>query len=152
MKTEVIPSRTITFEVLGTPAPKGAMTAFPIRKAGALTGRVAVTARSSERQREWTNRVLSVVRGIAEDVELLDEPVVVTMRFYMPKPKAAPKRRRTWPDRAPDIDKLARLVLDAMTGTLLADDARVVELHVGKDYPDNGWTGVEVLVYPRQTA
>jgi crossover junction endodeoxyribonuclease RusA len=144
---ELTGTRLIQFRVDGIPAPKGAMSAFPIRKAGALTGKVVVTARGSAKQTEWTNRVLSVVRQVAEDNEFLTGPVSVTVRFYLPKPKSAPKRR-TFPDRAPDIDKLARLVLDAITGTLIEDDARVVYLQAIKQYAEGGERpGAEVQVW-----
>jgi crossover junction endodeoxyribonuclease RusA len=125
------------FRVDGIPGPKGAMSAFPIRKAGALTGKVVVTARSSGKVKEWTNRVLSVVREVAEGRDLLTGPVSVTLRFYLPRPKSAPKSRR-FPDRAPDLDKLARLLLDAITGTLIEDDARVVYLQAIKQYVADG--------------
>lgn len=136
----------IEFRVDGIPAPKGAMRAFPIRKAGALTGRVAVTARGSAKQTEWTNRVLSVVREVAVDHELLTGPVSVRVTFHLPKPKSAPKSKR-FPDKAPDIDKLARLVLDAMTGTLIEDDARVVFLQAIKQFAEDR-PGADVELWP----
>jgi Holliday junction resolvase RusA-like endonuclease len=48
----------------------------------------------------------------------------------------------------PDIDKLTRAILDGLTdGGLLADDARVVELHITKRYPTPGDpTGVGIDV------
>jgi Holliday junction resolvase RusA-like endonuclease len=50
------------------------------------------------------------------------------MVFTLPKPKSAPKRRRSWPNRTPDVSKLARSTEDALTTAgIWADDARVVE-------------------------
>jgi Holliday junction resolvase RusA-like endonuclease len=62
------------------------------------------------------------------------------------KPRSAPKRRRTWPigARSGDVDKLARSVLDSLTGVLFHDDAQVVHLVVSKDYGDA--PGVRVFV------
>lgn len=128
-----------TFTVFGIPAPKGSKSAFPIRKGKArrFTGRVAITERSSAKQREWTARVREVVQAhAAGGAEQLDGPLALTVRFYLPRPKSAPKRRRTWPDRQPDFDKLTRLVLDAMTGALIVDDARIVQAYVEKDYAE----------------
>ena len=35
---------------------------------------------------------------------------------------------------APDLDKLTRAVLDALTGVLYLDDKQVIELHARKQY------------------
>lgn len=75
---------------------------------------------------------------IATGARLLGEPrftdaVAVALLFRMPRPKRLPKGI-TQPVRARsgDIDKLARLALDALTGTLLDDDVQVCELHARK--------------------
>lgn len=67
----------------------------------------------------------------------LDGPLVVRMVFTMPKPASAPKRRRTWPHRIPDLSKLIRSTEDALTAAgVWADDARVVEYErTAKVYP-----------------
>jgi Holliday junction resolvase RusA-like endonuclease len=63
-------------------------------------------------------------------------PLAVELCFTMRKPVSAPKTRRTWPIVYPDVDKLARAVLDAATLTgLWHDDAQVVDLHAWKVYP-----------------
>jgi Holliday junction resolvase RusA-like endonuclease len=55
-------------------------------------------------------------------------PVKIDMIFTMPKPKSAPKRRRTWPSVTPDLSKLARSTEDALTQVgFYEDDARIVE-------------------------
>lgn len=46
--------------------------------------------------------------------------------------KGAPMR----PVTKPDVDKLARAVLDALTGHAFRDDSQVVDLHVVKAYSD----------------
>lgn len=67
----------------------------------------------------------------------LDEPLTVDMVFTVPKPASAPKRRRTWPMRMPDVSKLARSTEDALTDAgIWRDDARVVEYgRLAKVYP-----------------
>ncbi len=58
----------------------------------------------------------------------LDAPIVARMVFTMPKPASAPKKRRTWPMRTPDLSKLIRSTEDALTAAgVWADDARVVD-------------------------
>lgn len=58
----------------------------------------------------------------------LDGPLLVEMVFTMRKPASAPKRRRTWPQSAPDLSKLLRSTEDALTSAgVWRDDSRVVE-------------------------
>ena len=53
---------------------------------------------------------------------------VATDIAALPKPASAPKKRRTWPDKYPDVSKLARSTEDALSDAgMWADDARVVE-------------------------
>jgi crossover junction endodeoxyribonuclease RusA len=128
----------VAFTVWGIPAPKGSKRAFAIRKGGRPTGRVAVVDDSKPTLRDWTRAVNDVIQGLAASgTARLDGPVGLSVEFWMPKPKSAPKRRRTWPDRKPDIDKLLRALLDPMTGVLIEDDARVVALHAWKNYAED---------------
>jgi crossover junction endodeoxyribonuclease RusA len=66
--------------------------------------------------------------------------VAIELHFGLPKPKSAPKRRRVWPDKRPDLDKLIRAVLDALTQVIFADDSQVVEIRATKDYVAPGVT------------
>ena len=69
----------------------------------------------------------------------LDQPLRVRMIFTLPKPSSAPKRKRTWPMRTPDLSKLIRSTEDAITTAgFWADDARVVECTAAKRYPGEG--------------
>jgi Holliday junction resolvase RusA-like endonuclease len=62
--------------------------------------------------------------------------VSVEMTFTMPKPKSAPKTRRTWPATRPDLSKLVRSTEDALTDAgAWEDDARVVYCVASKVYP-----------------
>jgi crossover junction endodeoxyribonuclease RusA len=67
----------------------------------------------------------------------LDGPLQAQMVFTLHKPVSAPKRRRTWPDRYPDLSKLIRSTEDALTDAgAWADDARVVRyVDTGKVFP-----------------
>jgi len=70
-------------------------------------------------------------------------PVSIHLEFLLPKPKSAPKRRRTYATKRPDLDKLARAILDSVTHILIEDDAQVVEITATKDY---GQPGVRVTI------
>ena len=76
-----------------------------------------------------------------------DCPVTVAATFFMPKPK---RPRFLLPAVKPDIDKLARALLDGMKdGGLLAEDSRVVNLAAKKKYADSE-DGVGVLVVVKE--
>ena len=45
----------------------------------------------------------------------------------------------------PDIDNLAKLVLDALNAHVWEDDSQIMELHLYKYYSDNPETIVEIL-------
>jgi Holliday junction resolvase RusA-like endonuclease len=62
----------------------------------------------------------------------LDGALELTVTFWFPRPKSAKKGAR-WKTTAPDVDKLARAVGDALkiAGTIV-DDARIVRLVVEK--------------------
>lgn len=63
----------------------------------------------------------------------IDGAVSVQLDFTMPRPVRTPKRRTPAAIKKPDVDKLARAVLDAvgMAGTW-GDDAQVIGLHCTK--------------------
>lgn len=145
----------ITFTVYGEPVPKGSKSAFAIRKGGVLTGKVAMVEGNKKRQSEWKARVHTAAQLAAGNgAQLFDGPVHLAVHFWLTKPVSAPKRRRTWPIRKPDIDKLLRGLLDPLTGVLLADDARIVSLQATKDYvADGGRPGADVVLWllPEET-
>lgn len=73
-------------------------------------------------------------------------PVIVAITFALPRPQSAPKRV-THPTKKPDLDKLARLVCDGLTGILFADDAQIVDLRCRKVFAD-GAPGCDVIGAP----
>jgi crossover junction endodeoxyribonuclease RusA len=140
----------IRFTVLGNPRTQGSKTAFVTRR-----GKVAlVEGRRPESRRafaDWRAALADEARSWQETSGapgLIEGPVAVVLRFSLTRPASHPKRRRTWPTgaRSGDVDKLTRAVGDALTGTLIRDDAQVVGLAVVKEWGDP--PGVEVEVRP----
>lgn len=123
------------FEVDGLPIPQGSKT---IAKAGR---KVWLRDANAAKLKPWRARVAAA----ADFGVTLDGPVLVAAVFYMPRPK----KPRWWrPAVKPDVDKLARALMDGMTdGGLLADDARVTDLILMKRY---GEPGVRVLAVEEQ--
>jgi Holliday junction resolvase RusA-like endonuclease len=61
-------------------------------------------------------------------------PMRLAVAFHLPRPKGLPKTKDTAHVKAPDCDKCARCVLDALSGVVYRDDAQVVRLEVSKQY------------------
>ena len=105
----------------GTPAPQGSK-----RHVGN-----GVMIESSKKVRPWRQDVKAAAEAWRERNGMpapLDCPIVVRMVFTLPKPSSAPKTKRTYPMRTPDLSKLARSTEDALTDAgVWKDDARVVE-------------------------
>lgn len=130
----------LQFLVYGRPAPQGSK-----RFVGVRGGR-GVLVESSKAVKPWRELVHAAaveLRGhlpgaVGRLPEPLDGPLVLRMVFTLPKPAGAPKRRRTYPDRMPDLSKLARSTEDALVSAgLIADDARIVEYErLAKVYPN----------------
>jgi len=120
---------TWTFFVDGVPATKGS---WKVSR-GKLRP-------DNERERPWANAVAWTAN--AAGVKPLAGPVKLTIDLYFPKPK---KPTNVFPSRN-DVDKLARSVMDALTGIAWADDQQVVELFVTKQWQAERGPGAEVYV------
>src|SRR5690348_16047198 len=97
--------RPLRIVVIGTPGPQGSK-----RHVG--HGRMI---ESSKKVKPWRQDVKAAALAVRGDRPPIDGPVIVRMVFTLPKPASAPKRRRTWPDKKPDLSKLARSTEDALT-------------------------------------
>lgn len=151
----------IAFTVRGIPAPQGSKRAFRNRH----SGRVALVE-SSKRVAPWRSDVrdaaLAAIAGHPEHGQHsavpFHAPVMVDLSFTLPRPKShygsgrnatalKPWAMAARPGSKPDLDKLVRAVLDALSGLVWDDDALVVALHAAKFYAGLGiHPGVHVRV------
>jgi len=135
----------LDFFVPGDPAPQGSKRYLGPGK----------MVESSKRTAPWRADIQRAAEAAMKPRHeaLWKVPVYVQLDFYLARPKShfgtgrnAQKIKESapnWPGR-PDIDKLARAVLDALTGLVIADDSTVVELLASKSYGRR--PGVAVLV------
>jgi crossover junction endodeoxyribonuclease RusA len=83
-------------------------------------------------------------------VRLIDGFCRVDLVFTLPRPKSVPKSRRARPTTKPDLDKLVRAALDAISlpkyVQLLTDDSIVTDLHAAKRYADHTQPGVRIFI------
>lgn len=121
----------ITFTCYGTPIPKGSTKAFYVAK----LGRAIVTA-DNRRSKPWQESITDKAREVMAGRPPLERetPVAIYARFFMPRPKSAPKRV-TEHLHKPDLDKLLRLLKDGLTRAgVYHDDAQVVFTVASKDF------------------
>lgn len=130
----------IKFRVNGTPAPQGSK-----RHVGG--GRMVEMSKAVGPWREAVRHEASMVlMGAGPPCEL---PVSVTVVFILRRPKShygSGQNANTvklsappYPATRPDVDKLARAVLDGLVmGGVMADDSQVVSLNCAKVYASNG--------------
>lgn len=68
----------------------------------------------------------------------LDGSISLAIRFYLPRPKRLIWKRRPMPevysDKRPDIDNLAKAVIDGLNGIAFRDDGQIADLHVTKKF------------------
>ncbi|WP_063824721.1 RusA family crossover junction endodeoxyribonuclease [Nocardia pseudovaccinii] len=94
----------------------------------------------------WRERVALAAHG--HGFTVLTGAVVVDLEFVRPRPVSTPKSRTPPATKKPDIDKLSRAILDALTGIAFGDDAQVTDLRSRKRLAERGETpGVYIAVF-----
>lgn len=112
----------VEFFVPGRPAPQGSK-----RHVGR-----GIMVESSKALGPWRERVAIAAHNASRDMFPKGEAVGVYIMFVMPRPSGTPKRSTPPAVKRPDIDKLSRAVLDAITDVLIQDDSAVVTLYAVK--------------------
>ena|ERR1043166_1741242 len=123
----------IKITVIGLPAPMGSKRFVGTSKSG--RGIMIESSKNVKPWREAVKYAAMEVIGRGPNTAI-SGPVAVSMTFTLPKPKSAPKKRRSWPDRKPDVSKLVRATEDALTDIgAWEDDARIIDLTARKVFP-----------------
>jgi crossover junction endodeoxyribonuclease RusA len=122
----------LTFDVSGEPASQGSHSV--------IHGRIVQV--NSAKHKRWRNAVaFAALDLVGPDWELIDEPVELSVIFYLPRPKTA---TRDFPAVMPDLDKLIRSVGDSLTGTIIRDDSRIIAISAQKRYADDRGSGAVI--------
>lgn len=123
-------TRALEVFVPGTPAPQGSK-----RHVGG-----GVMIESSKAVKPWREDVRAGCLAVWDDIPL-DEPVHLIIEFVRKRPATAPKRSTPPAVTKPDLDKLARAVMDAIgSAGVWVDDSRVVSLTCSKRIAEIGET------------
>lgn len=145
--------------VIGLPAPQGSKRGFYNKG----LGRVQMVE-SSANVKPWRQDVAAAAQAAIHETpgyEPYTGPVAVAVTFYMPRPLAHYRTGRhagtlkptapTHCDKKPDVDKLLRSTLDALTSSgVFRDDAQVVVISGEKRYADAA-AGARITVSPMVT-
>jgi len=141
--------------VYGQARPQGSPRGF-LSKSGKIV--VTEDTRGNRGYRSWRQSVSLEMLQDAPQTPV-DGPVAVSLRIYVPRPKAhfgtganSAKLKPTAPERPAtgiDVDKILRAVLDAGTGIWWKDDKRVAEIErLARLYADDGPERIEVEARP----
>jgi Holliday junction resolvase RusA-like endonuclease len=144
---------TLEFRVVGVAIPKGSTKAFGYYAKNKRTGDLllnrhgkpillASTSNANPKTKDWAGMV---AQGASQALELLApsdrglllDGVRVTLAFYLPRPQSLPRRVLAH-TKAPDLDKLARNIFDALTNVVFRDDAQIVDVIAMKRYAGPG--------------
>lgn len=157
----------LEFTVLGVASPKGSTKSFiPKRKDGSLVTRadgrpkVVTTNAQGAKGKVWSARVSgrAFEEMVTHDLKLVRHaPMVIEVEFYLPRPKAHYRTGRfahvlrddapAVPSTMPDVDKLIRGVLDALTNVVYGDDGQIVRAVGTKHYGDPARAEIRLARY-----
>jgi crossover junction endodeoxyribonuclease RusA len=126
----------LTFTVPGVAAKKGSTRAF-IPKGW----KRPVITNMDPKAKAWQQLVSEAATQALSRSSLqpfADGPVLLDVWFFLPRPKKFLTKKYAPVDvpliTTPDVDKLARVVVDALTRVVYPDDSRVIDLYVHKRY------------------
>ncbi len=126
----------IAFFVPGIPVPKGSAKSFVYRDKRTGKHRAATCQDNADLQNPWAAMIGLMARenGCTAPAS---GPISVGMQFSMPRPKSHFRTGKNsgmlrldapgFSDKTPDLDKLVRCVLDALTGIVYHDDRQVAK-------------------------
>lgn len=132
--------------VPGRPAPQGSK-----RHVGR-----GILVESSKHVGTWRDdirgTVLAAMNATSHPGHAAGTPVFVALEFVLPRPTSTPKTRTPSAVKRPDLDKLARAVLDALTSAgAWADDSQVVGMVLTKRLAERDETpGCHISIKPRE--
>ena len=124
----------LTIDVSGDPASQGSHSV--------IHGRIVQV--NSAKHKRWRNAVsFAALDLVGPDFEPLDEPLELSVIFYLPRPKSV---TRDFPAVMPDVDKLLRAVFDSLSGIIYVDDSRIITATAQKRYAGDRGVGAVIRV------
>lgn len=134
----------VSFHVSGIATPKGSFTRMPN---GAMLP--AGSNESRKRVANWRNDIRYAALEAMGDNQPIRTAVKIMCEFQMPYPKSSIRKWQWgwWPNiKQPDIDKLLRMLFDALTGIVWVDDSQICYVMCNKVYAWNDKPGVHIVI------
>jgi Holliday junction resolvase RusA-like endonuclease len=129
----------IQLTVEGNPVPQGSF-----RHVG--NGRIIS---ANPKLNAWRQTIADQI-GLQTLERLIEGSIRVDLVFTLERPKSVSRGVRERPTVKPDLDKLVRATLDAISlpryVQLIKDDSQVTDLHAAKRYADHTPPGVQIFV------
>jgi Holliday junction resolvase RusA-like endonuclease len=125
-----------TLWVPGKPQPQGS-------KKGFIINNKVVLVESAKGLKAWREKIKLIAQHSAE-LQKFQGPVHVSLSFYFKKAKSNKTKLHV---QKPDIDKLIRGCLDALTGVVIEDDSNVVSITAYKFWAKGDSEGVLINVW-----
>jgi len=126
--------------VEGNPVPQGSF-----RHVG--NGRIIS---ANPKLNDWRQTIADQI-GLQTPVRLIEGSIRVDLVFTLERPKSVSSGMRAKPTVKPDLDKLVRATLDAISLEryiqLIGDDSQVTDLHAAKRYSDHRRPGVTIMIH-----
>lgn len=137
-------SNAVSFTVSGIPTPKGSFTRM---KNGAMLP--SGTTESRKRMAQWREDIRHEANMKMDGRPPFGGPIRLMVEFRMPVPVSS-IRKYQWGwlchTKQPDVDKLFRMLGDALTAIVWKDDSQVCFSTINKVYAWDGGTGAMVIV------
>ena len=118
----------LSFTVYGRPQPQGSAKSF-IPKGW---NRAVITT-DNKTLKPWRQDVSDTACIQMRDGAPSNEAIIVRVNFYFERPRSTSKKILSKITK-PDVDKLARGILDSLTGIAFRDDAQVIALETYKHF------------------
>ena len=98
----------------------------------------------------WRQTIADQI-GLQTPERLIEGSIRVDLVFTLERPKSVSRASRALPTVKPDLDKLVRATLDAISleryVQLIKDDSQVTDLHAAKRYSDHRRPGVTIMIH-----
>jgi Holliday junction resolvase len=137
----------VSFHIDGKPIPQGSVVAH------VRNGKASIHYAQGSGLAVWRNMVTAAARDSWGDGPPTGLPCQVAITFRMKRPRShyadlqGTLRRSAIAEKpavTPDLDKLVRAILDALTGVVWRDDSQVCQIYASKEYDHT--PGVDITV------
>ena len=137
----------IHFKIEGKPVPQG--------RPRAVRMGAGVRMYDPPKSKVYKQMVAAKVRSYMKinGIQTITEPLAVHLNFYFTPPKSYSKKRIRAIEakeelftKKPDLDNLAKSILDSCNNLLFKDDSQIIGLTIGKHYGHEDYVDVKVQI------